>query len=106
MMACFPYRKSLESFDVSFQPSVDRQKLQELATSRFIAHRDDVVFLFSHHKLDVERVRAPRDIGQVELIAAMDRGRCHATARAACGGGRGCQLEDHGFCLIGHPREA
>jgi len=27
VMARFPYRKTLESFDVSFQPSVDRKKL-------------------------------------------------------------------------------
>jgi hypothetical protein len=39
------YRKTLESFDFSFQPSVDRQKLQELATGRFIEHGENVVFL-------------------------------------------------------------
>jgi DNA replication protein DnaC len=44
-MARFPYRQSLESFACSFQPSVDRKKLQELATCRFIAHGDHVVFL-------------------------------------------------------------
>jgi DNA replication protein DnaC len=43
--ARFPYRKTLESFDYSFQPSVDRKKLQELATCRFIAHGDNVVCL-------------------------------------------------------------
>jgi DNA replication protein DnaC len=45
VMARFPYRKTLESFDCGVQPSVDRQKRQELATSRFIAHGDHVVFL-------------------------------------------------------------
>jgi DNA replication protein DnaC len=45
VMARFPYRKTLESFDFSFQPSVDRKKVQELATSRFIEHGDNVVFL-------------------------------------------------------------
>ncbi len=44
-MARFPYRKTLESFDFAFQPSVDRKKLQELATGRFIEHGDNVVFL-------------------------------------------------------------
>ena len=45
VMARFPYHQTLESFDVSFQPSVDRKKLQELATCRFIEHGDNVVFL-------------------------------------------------------------
>jgi DNA replication protein DnaC len=45
VMARFPYRKTFESFDFGFQPSVDRKKLQELATSRFIEHGDNVVFL-------------------------------------------------------------
>jgi DNA replication protein DnaC len=45
VMARFPYRKTLENFDFSFQPSVDRKKVQALATSRFIEHGDNVVFL-------------------------------------------------------------
>jgi DNA replication protein DnaC len=45
VMARFPYRKTLESFDFNFQPSLDRKKLQELATGRFIEHGDNVVFL-------------------------------------------------------------
>src|SRR5919205_589164 len=45
VMARFPYRKTLESFDFSFQPSLDRKKVQELATGRFIEHGDNVVFL-------------------------------------------------------------
>jgi len=45
VMARFPYRKTLESFDFSFQPSVDRKKLQELAACRCIEHGDNVGFL-------------------------------------------------------------
>jgi DNA replication protein DnaC len=45
VMARFPSRKTLESFDCGFQPSVDRQKRQELATGRFIEHGDTGVFL-------------------------------------------------------------
>jgi DNA replication protein DnaC len=45
VMARFPYRKTLESFDFNFQPSVDRKKLQELSTGRFIEHGDNLVFL-------------------------------------------------------------
>jgi DNA replication protein DnaC len=45
VMARFPYRKTLESFDFGFQPSVDRKKLQELASGRYIEHGENVVLL-------------------------------------------------------------
>jgi DNA replication protein DnaC len=45
VMARFPYRKTMETFAFSFQPALDRKKLQELATGRFIEHGDNVVFL-------------------------------------------------------------
>jgi DNA replication protein DnaC len=45
VMARFPYRKTMENFDFSFQPALDSKKLQELATGRFIEHGDNVVFL-------------------------------------------------------------
>jgi DNA replication protein DnaC len=45
VMARFPYRKTLESFDVGVQPSVDRKKVQELATGRFIEQGDHGGFL-------------------------------------------------------------
>jgi DNA replication protein DnaC len=45
VMARFPYRKTLESFDYGFQPSVDRKKLQDLATGRFLEHGENIVFL-------------------------------------------------------------
>jgi DNA replication protein DnaC len=44
-MARFPSRKTLETFDFGFQPSVDRKKRQELATGQFLAPGDHVVFL-------------------------------------------------------------
>ena len=44
-MAKLPFVKTLESFDFSFQPSIDKKKINELATCRFIAHGDNVVFL-------------------------------------------------------------
>jgi DNA replication protein DnaC len=44
-MARFPSRKTFESFDFGFQPSIDRKKLQELATCRFIDHGDNLVLL-------------------------------------------------------------
>jgi hypothetical protein len=44
-MARFPYRITLESFDYGFQPAVDRKKLQDLATGRFLEHGENIVFL-------------------------------------------------------------
>jgi DNA replication protein DnaC len=44
-MARFPYLKTLEAFDFSFQPSIDRKKIQELATGRFIEHAENVILL-------------------------------------------------------------
>ncbi len=45
VMARLPYRKTLESFDFGFQPSLDRKKIQELATCRFVEHGENVLFL-------------------------------------------------------------
>ena len=45
VMARFPSRNTLESFDDGFQPSVDRKKLQDLATGRFRDHGENIVFL-------------------------------------------------------------
>jgi DNA replication protein DnaC len=44
-MARFPYRKTLESFAFGFPPAVERKKLPELATGRFLEHGENLVFL-------------------------------------------------------------
>jgi DNA replication protein DnaC len=44
-MARLPYRQPLASFDHGFQPSVERQTLQDLATGRFLEHGETIVFL-------------------------------------------------------------
>jgi DNA replication protein DnaC len=44
-MARFPYVKTLEGFDFGFQPSIDKKKLLELATGRFIDHGENVVLV-------------------------------------------------------------
>ena len=45
VMARFPYRKTLESFDYGFQPVVDRKKLQDLAPGHLLDHGENIVFL-------------------------------------------------------------
>jgi DNA replication protein DnaC len=44
-MARFPYLKTLEGFDFSFQPSIDRKKIHELAAGRFIEQAENVILL-------------------------------------------------------------
>ena len=43
--ARFPVMKSLDDFDYAFQPSVDRKKLAELSSLRFIDNKENVLFL-------------------------------------------------------------
>ena len=40
-----PFRKTVEQFDFSFQPSIDRNTINELLTLRFIHNKENVVFL-------------------------------------------------------------
>ncbi len=44
-MSGFPFRKTIESFDFSFQPSVDENQIAELCTMRFVENKENVVFL-------------------------------------------------------------
>ncbi|WMT50649.1 MAG: IS21-like element helper ATPase IstB [Ferroplasma sp.] len=41
----FPFRKTIDDFDFSFQPSIDRMVIDELMTLRFIHNTENVVFL-------------------------------------------------------------
>lgn len=43
----FPGRKLLDTFDFSFQPSIDKRQIEELATMRFVENAENVVFLGS-----------------------------------------------------------
>lgn len=40
-----PQKKDLDSFDFSFQPSLDEQQIRELATLNFATHKDNLVLL-------------------------------------------------------------
>ena len=44
-MARFPFVKPLETFDFSYQPSIDSKQLQTLASCHFIEHGDNVIVL-------------------------------------------------------------
>jgi DNA replication protein DnaC len=44
-LARFPFVKTLESFDWSYQPSLDKKQLQSLATGRFIEAGENVILL-------------------------------------------------------------
>lgn len=43
--ARFPYLKTLEQFDFTFQPSISFQKVADLATLRFVANHGNIVLL-------------------------------------------------------------
>ncbi|MHB8397098.1 MAG: IS21-like element helper ATPase IstB [Thermoplasmataceae archaeon] len=43
--AGFPFRKTMDEFDFSFQQSIDRSVINDLMTLRFIHNRENVVFL-------------------------------------------------------------
>lgn len=44
-VAGFPYRKTFEDFDFSFQPSIDIKTINELRTMRFIHNQENVILL-------------------------------------------------------------
>jgi len=44
-LAHLPYKKTLEQFDFSFQPSIDERKIRELKTLRFLSDASNVIFL-------------------------------------------------------------
>lgn len=44
-MSAFPFRKTMEMFDFSFQPSIDKSQIDELCTMRFVENKENVVFL-------------------------------------------------------------
>lgn len=43
--ARFPFRRTIEEFDFSFQPSIDKKLVEDLATLRFIEEKRPIVWL-------------------------------------------------------------
>ena len=57
--AHFPYSKRLDQFDFSFQPSIDEKKIRELASLRFLEHKENVILL------------GPPGVGKTHLAIAL-----------------------------------
>ena len=58
-MSGFPIKKTLDDFDFSFQPSIDKRQIDELATMRFLENGENVVFL------------GPPGVGKTHLASAL-----------------------------------
>jgi len=58
-LARFPYLKSLDTFDFSFQPSLDPKRIRELASCRWMEHGENVVLL------------GPPGVGKTHLAVAL-----------------------------------
>ena len=54
-----PFRKTLDQFDFSFQPSIDKRVMDDLMTMRFIHNSENVVFL------------GPPGVGKTHLSVAL-----------------------------------
>ncbi|MBI5227452.1 ATP-binding protein [Candidatus Micrarchaeota archaeon] len=57
--AHFPFRKSLEEFDFSFQPSIDKKMINELSSLKFAYNKENVLFL------------GPPGVGKTHLAIAL-----------------------------------
>jgi DNA replication protein DnaC len=44
-LARFPFVKTLDQFEFSFQPALNEAQMRELATVRFVAHGENILFL-------------------------------------------------------------
>lgn len=60
-IAQFPFVRELDGFDFDAQPSLDQRQVRELATCRWIAHGDTVLFL------------GPAGTGKTHLAVALGR---------------------------------
>ena len=58
-MSGFPIKKTLTDFDFTFQPSLDRRQIEELATMRFVGNAENVIFL------------GPPGVGKTHLATAL-----------------------------------
>lgn len=76
----FPYVKTLADFDWSFQPSVPRPKVEELATLRFVDRAENVLLAGSPGvgrahlaiAIGIEAVRAGREVKSIGCARLVD----------------------------------
>lgn len=68
-MAHFPFRKTLEGFDFTFQPSLEPKVVRELATCRFVSNAENVLLL------------GPPGVGKTHLAVAIGSAACAAGHR-------------------------
>lgn len=78
--AGFPYEKTLADFDWSFQPSVPRARVEELATLRFMERAENVLLVGSPGvgkthlaiAVGIEAVRARREVRFMDCARVVD----------------------------------
>lgn len=46
-VAGFPYQKTLEDFDFSFQPNINKEKIMDLKNLRFLENKENILFVGS-----------------------------------------------------------
>lgn len=63
--ARLPFRKTLEDYDFSFQPSINQQQIYEFASCRFIQKAENIVFL------------GPEGVGKTHFCAALAQSAIH-----------------------------
>lgn len=63
--ASFPFVKTIEQFDFSFQPTLNKRKVEELFTLNFIDRRENVLFL------------GPPGVGKTHLAIALGVRACY-----------------------------
>lgn len=74
-IAQFPFMRELDGFDYEAQPSLDQEQIRELATCRWIAHGDTVLFLGPARNGQDSSGRQPRPPGDPpELQRAVRHG--------------------------------
>jgi DNA replication protein DnaC len=62
--ARFPYPKTIDQFDFDFQPSIDKKRIKELLTLRFLANGENIVLL------------GPPGVGKTHLAIALGTAAC------------------------------
>jgi DNA replication protein DnaC len=82
-LAHFPVSKPLAAFDFSCQPSIDEKRIRGLATGRFVANGENVIFL------------GPPGVGKTHLAIALGLAACRQGRRVRFFTAAGLVLQRH-----------